>query len=216
MPPQHQHVLLIPYFPDPQSVWNVIANYSQLFTNIPDDPHRLYGVRMSNDTMNFSPYARPQKQYHKYLTFYLDSWGLAFSRAADSARFRMIRFLRDEWTFGMPRGSKGLANVVAQTRIASSYGLLQPMYTTALNKGYLEDEEHSPEFLNITDTTMRVSMVFQKQALMTRVGANPEAQSHWEEGFENALTLGVYPKWNTKKNYPLAVIRNSTSFLPKP
>ncbi|MGD1046482.1 MAG: hypothetical protein ABR936_14330 [Bacteroidota bacterium] len=215
-PPNHLHVRDINYFTEVQSVWNVIINHSQLINDIPDDSHRLYGIRTYSDTMNFEPYERPMNIYHAFLSHYLDELGLEIQEAADSARSKMIVYLRDEWDYHVPRNNKGLMNVTAQTRIASSYGLLQPMYTKALLFGYQENNNYLPELLNITDTTMVVAMRYQKEKLRMSVGASEEANNNsWTNGYENGFFRGVYSRWNSKPNYPTVVFRNSRNYQPQ-
>ncbi len=214
-PPTHQHVRDINYFTEVQSVWNVIVNHSQLINDIPDDPHRLYGIRTYSDTMNFDPYKMPKRIYHAFLSHYQDELGLELQEAADSARNRMIVFLRDEWDYHVPRNNKGLINVTAQTRIASSYGLLQPMYTKALLFGYQENNNYLPELLNVTDTMMVVAMRYQKNKLRNYVGALMEENNNsWLNGYENGFFLGVYPQWSTIETYPTEVFRNSRNYQP--
>jgi hypothetical protein len=215
-PPNHQHVRDINYFTEVQSVWNVIINHSQLMNDIPDDPHRLYGIRTYSDTMNFEPYERPMNIYHAFLSHYQDELGLELQEAADSARNRMIVFLRDEWDYHVPRNNKGLINVTAQTRIASSYGLLQPMYTKALLFGYQENNNNLPELLNVTDTMMVVAMRYQKEKLRRFVGASGEDNNNsWTDGYENGFFRGVYPRWNRILSYPTEVFRNSRNYQPQ-
>lgn len=128
----------------------------------------------------------------------------------------MIVYLRDEWSEHVPRNCRGLASVTAQTRIASSYGLLQPMYTTALSFGYQEDGYRMPELLNLTDTSMTVAMQFQKRMLKAYLGEATESQNcSWPNGYEESFFRGVYPKWNSISTYANLVFEFSSDFPPQ-
>jgi hypothetical protein len=192
----------------------MIVDHSQLVNNIPDKEHRVYGVRRADGTMNFAPYKSVQAIYDDFLRDFLRR-RLSSEEAAQKANEEMITYLRDKWDGGVTGGPKGLKNIKAQTRIASSYGLLQMLYSTALEREYPEDREHLPEDLNVTSTMLLLSMKHQKKILTERLSPSVEAGNHWPEGFENGFYLLVYPKWNTSESYPAQVMRKSRSYVPQ-
>jgi hypothetical protein len=212
--PDHKNVEVIPYLYPNKTVWDIIYDHSQLVNDAADSSHRLYGIRTYADTMNFSPYNFIQVRYDVFLNAYKTL--LPLSQAASLANKAMATFLRDEWNGGVKNGPKGLKNILAQTRIASSYGLLQVMYPTAINRGYDENVSHLPENLNITPMFMRVCMPYQKTRLINNIGASADSGGNWPEGFEKSFYDFVYSKWNTRKSYPVEVFQKSRQYLPQP
>jgi hypothetical protein len=159
--------------------------------------------------MNFGPYERMQGIYDGLLNYYLQEFRLPLFEAADSARNFLIRFLRDDF-YG------GFKNLRAQTRIASSYGLLQIMYTTATRIGYnRRDPQKRPEDLNAVGTTMFLSLEHQLDLLIDFIGEDAEAENNWTKGFEKSLEEGILARWNKRKTYPSEVMTKSQSYLPQ-
>jgi len=214
--PNHQYVQTIPYMYPNKSVWDVVYDYSQLINDIADPAHRLYGIRTYADTMNFFPYSTIQKIYHAFLNDYMKR--VPLKQAAQSANASMITFLKDEWNGNVRNGTKGLSNIKAQTRIASSYGLLQSMYGTAVTReNYPEDILHLPENLNINSNGLNISIQYQEGLLIGVVGASLEYGGNWPNGFEGTVYWYVYKVWNPyKQGYPDAVLFHSQNFIPQP
>ncbi len=212
--PNHSYVHAIPYIYPNKKVWDVIYDHSQLVNDSADESHRLYGIRTYANTMNFLPDTTIQNIYNNFLNEYQTH--LSLQKAAPLANARMISFLKDEWDGGVTGGTKGLKNIMAQTRIASSYGLLQMLYSTALDQGYREDISHLPENLNITDTTMNLSIPYQKSLLIQNIGASIESGENWPDGFEKDLYDYIYSNWNTRPTYNDEVFQKSRNYLPQP
>ena len=212
--PAHNHVQVYPYpFPN-KSVWDMVYDHSQLVNEVLDDEHRVYGIRRTNGTMNFSPYKRVDSIYNEFLDVYLDD-DVPIVEAAANANEDMIEFLRDTWDGGVKGGTKGLKNIKAQTRIASSYGLLQMTYPLALSRTYPDDVNHLPENLNMTYPIIDLCMVYQKDILKRRLTPAVESANNWPEGYENGFYLLVYPEWNVIGSYPAEVFKKSRSYLPQ-
>lgn len=57
--------------------------------------------------------------------------------ANDSARAALVRIFKNKYN-----------GIMAQSRIASSYGLLQNLYTTAISEGFKDSLNNNPEKLN--------------------------------------------------------------------
>jgi hypothetical protein len=207
--PSHKYVRMINYPYPNKSVWDMIYDHSQLVNVIDDDSHKLYGVRNGSDnTMDFSPYDTIQARYDEILDFFIGQ-GLE-SHAADSANENMRNYLECRW-------NGGAKDIKAQTRIASSYGLLQMMYRTAVvGRGYLEDRDHLPEYLNITDTIMTMSMKYQKDLLVIALTAEIESGNNWPDGFDSTLWNSIYHIWNNKSWYLAGVKAKSILYLPQP
>lgn len=107
--------------------------------------------------------------------------------------------------------------MVAQTRLASSYGLLQMMYGTAVWR--LEypstDPNVGPEDLNVTSTGMYYSLEHMKKMLISRLTSSGEENGNWPKGFEFYFKKYVWPEWNSDPTYPRIVSSNSQKFLPQ-
>jgi len=144
-----------------------------------------------------------------------DPANFAIVEAAANANEDMIEFLRDTWDGGVKGGTKGLKNIKAQTRIASSYGLLQMTYPLALSRTYPDDVNHLPENLNMTYPIIDLCMVYQKDILKRRLTPAVESANNWPEGYENGFYLLVYPEWNVIGSYPAEVFKKSRSYLPQ-
>jgi len=119
----------------------------------------------------------------------------------------MIKYLRDEFTDGV--GTIGMKNMIAQTRIASSYGYFQALYTTALGWGYDEEAEHLPENLNTFEVLF--PLVIQKYSGYL---SNQEV-NNWNSGFETTIKDKVFSNWNDHKKYPNSTLNNVERFLPQ-
>lgn len=225
-PPNHQHVKVIPYFSgDTITVWQIVAEYSQLLQDGSTEESRLYGVRTHLDTMNYGKYKTIQRQYHsffvetaKILINNADGTKrkLSFAERADSTNKRMIVYLRDEFEFEDLNRTKGMKNMIAQTRIASSYGYFQPLYTTAINRNdnwlYPENADNPPENLNKND------IIFPMATRMYRVylekGLTNQSGNNWTLGLESSLKKYILEVWNADDNYPNEVMSNVNRFLP--
>lgn len=225
-PPNHQHVKVIPYFSgDTITVWQIVAEHSQLLRDGSTDETRLYGVRTHSDTMNYGNYNAIQKKYHelfvetKSATIFdkivKKTRGLTFAERADSTNKKMIVYLRDEFTDEV--GTKGMKNMIAQTRIASSYGYFQAMYTTAISKKdnwkYPEDADHLPENLNENNVIFPMATRMEKQYLEN--GVKDKSKNNWDIGFEAALERYIFTSWNPNKEYPISVMYNANRFSPQ-
>jgi hypothetical protein len=224
-PPNHQHVGTIPYFRgDTITVWQIVAEHSQLLTDGSTDETRLYGVRTIKDTMNYGKYKTVQNKYHslfietedatKFDPILKKNRKLTFAERADSTNKRMIIYLRDEFIDEV--GTKGMKNMIAQTRIASSYGYLQALYTTAINRNdnwqYPEDSNHPPEAINEFDIIFPMATRMQREYL--EKGLNKQI-NNWILGFEASLKEYILKSWNTDDKYPNEVMINVNRFLPK-
>lgn len=147
------------------------------------------------------------------------------------AREATINFLKDEY-------EEGLTNIAAQTRIASSYGLLQTLYITVLDEHYYPTTYNDrPENLNDVKISMDYAIKHLIKLFDNTNAFNIETNNNWisnysgkkskyakftkpSAGFEGALTA-MYYKWNPGLNdaiyaiYHKKVLNNSRKFLPR-
>ena len=201
--PQHKNVREIDYFKfiSGKTVWYCINNYSQLTNS--NNPN-YFGQRRSDHTMNFYPNVYPglQEQYNKFLKEAEAIKGLTDTQRADSANAKMVRWFQNEWHDGDAKIEP------AQTRAASSYGLLQMMYTTACERGYKKNA--LPGDLN------KISQFDSWLNYQRKLLGENDTKNNWDLGFEVNIKQKILKKWNPgKKGYPEEILLNSTSFLPQ-
>jgi hypothetical protein len=212
--PVHSNVCDMPYPRTPKKVWKIIEENSELVNTGSNRAHKVYGSRNSDGTMKFlKSYSAIYYQYQIFLMYALitDRWLCYTKSSAQYSRELMIHWLRDEWE------GIGAINMVAQTRLASSYGLLQMMYCTAVERKYPSTNPNiSPEDFNITDTNMVYSMKHMKKLLQKGLTSTVEENGNWSHGFEYWFKNYVwYPKWNTDPTYSRIVYRHTQRFLPQ-
>ncbi len=215
--PVHHNVCYMDYPRSPKTVWDILWDHSELVnmsSGKNDIQHRIYGSRV-NGIMVF-PYDDISEKYNEFLrNAYIYSILNSTQSVEDIARGDMIVFLRDKWNGGTKK-------MIAQTRLASSYGLLQMMYDRAVrDAGYpCKDANISPEDFNVTETNMIYSMKYMKKILLNVLTPAVEENGQWPNGFENWFKNYVWRIWNTgttQKGYGYSndVYSNSQKYLPQ-
>jgi hypothetical protein len=207
-PPQHVYLRYIPYFDEVVTVWHVIETYSQLVIRGGGVERTIYGGRNGDGTMDYSWYSTPKGKYKEFLRRFRTS-----AHFIDSTDVHMAQWLRYEWraTGSSPRIQ--LDTMAAQTRIASSYGLLQTTYTTAVGAGYTTN--NLPENLSLVDSSMTYAMKRQRTILTNRLGTFAfQSGNNWPLGFENSFYAYLYPKWNADQKYWVRVFVFARKFMP--
>ncbi len=226
-PPTHQHVRILPYFSgDTITVWQIVKEHSQLVEDGSTPETRLYGVRTHEDTMNYNAYPTIRNQYREIYDKTIhhlkidpedNERHLTFAERADSTNKLMIIYLRDEFTDEI--GTVGMKNMIAQTRIASSYGYLQALYTTAIDRrenwDYPEDSNHPPEAINEFDVIFPMATRMQNDYLIGNLHDSHEPNNNWSIGFESALKEYILEEWNELIYYPSSVMNHTNKFLPQ-
>ncbi|OQA64951.1 MAG: hypothetical protein B6D44_16435 [Ignavibacteriales bacterium UTCHB2] len=154
------------------------------------------------------------------------------TEANDSARVATINYLKYDY-------EGGLDSITAQTRIASSYGLLQSLYVTVEDEhNYPVTNSDRPENLNKVKLSMDYAIEHLKKLFNNFNGFSLKTDNNWISnyagqlnikypifskpgpGFEQALSV-MYYKWNPgeKENsnavYHKKVLNNSKMFLPR-
>ena len=217
--PIHQNICDMDYPRWPKTVWDIIWDHSEL-VNLGSGPsdiqHRVYGSR-ENGIMIF-PYSNMQEVYKGFLDRARLFSGFSTQTKEDMARGDMIVYLRDKW-------QGGAKDMVAQTRLASSYGLLQMMYDRAVRSvGFpCDDPQLSPEDFNITDTNMVRSLRYMKKLLQNSLTLAVEENGNWPNGFENKFKKYIWRIWNTGSSkgskdalkYSKTVYTNVKRFFPQ-
>jgi hypothetical protein len=197
----------IPYFSEPKTVWEIVARHSEILDRGLDDSYRIYGSRMPDGSMNYKAYSTLAKQYKDFLQVAQQDFGRV---GIDTANHQMERYLYSNF-------NGGLSNVMAQTRIAASYGLLQILYSTAVEKADYS-ELPLPENLNLTDVGLFFSLKWQKSILRTSLEQNDsdESGNDWSLAYEQAFWALLYPKWNPGEvGYTIGVVAFSRNYLPR-
>jgi hypothetical protein len=126
---------------------------------------------------------------------------------------------------------------VAQTRSAASYGLMQIMYTSAVEyQDYPLDrtngsDEHLPEYINITNTNLTYAVPFllsKINAELVTEGDGSNKLSEWTNGFEATILYGLnmyngvsstkatkkHPNTRYNWNYGFDVFKKVNAYLP--
>ncbi|HMN18964.1 MAG TPA: hypothetical protein PKD03_15230, partial [Ignavibacteriaceae bacterium] len=157
---EHKGVRERHYIMEKTTVWSFIISNSQLIDpNSPNDFGRQQkGGRLKGQIANSKSYSILNDYSKIFLPDWIDSIKtrnkiktteeLSDSLqiiANDSARIAFLKYLQYDWK------DKDLDKIYAQTRIASSYGLLQILYTTSLSEGYDLGLNDRPENLNEPD-----------------------------------------------------------------
>jgi len=216
--PIHQHVLYMNYPTSPKTVWDIIYDNSELVNTGSGAEHQVYGKRLSSGKMVFpSQYRDICKTYNEFLHANAGLASLFSSKSKeDIAREKMIEYLRDKWE------TVGANKMTAQTRLASSYGLLQLTYDVAVRYANYpsNDPNVSPEDFNVTTTNMSYSLKYMKQLLQQWLTPNTEQNGCWPNGFEHWFKDYVWPIWNTNKHfsngaYANGVYSNAQKFEPQ-
>jgi len=195
----HHYYLNRDYYRHVKTVWEIVKTNSQLITKTGGT---IYGKRTATGRMDYGKYISIQKIYNSFYNNVEQDTNLTKSQIADSANTLMSGYLQDKWEGGMK-------NNVAQTRAASSYGLLQPMYTTALEKGYPKGMR--PEDINLTKS-FHYFVRNQAKLITDEVG---KKNNNWSKAFDKTIRDVVLASWNDDSNYPNDVLRLSKKFDPK-
>jgi hypothetical protein len=209
--PMHQNVYDIQYSRSPRTLWDIVYDHTELVNVDASKGHQYYGNRNEDGTMNFSDkYKEVYGKYQVFLTVARLQASLSKKTVGEISREYMIRWLRDTW-----RG--GAKNLIAQTRLASSYGLLQIMYSTAVDFiGYpSNDPQASPEDINVTNTCLNYSLEYMKKSLQNNLTPSVESIGNWPKGFEYYFKEYIWPTWNTGDGYSEEVYVRTQRFLPQ-
>jgi hypothetical protein len=214
----HSNVQDFTYPTIPHTVWDMIRDHSQLVNATSGFSHTKYGKRNPDGTMDFYPdvYKTINNKYNELLelvmTAYFFGAGVPGKTYADISREYMINYLQNDW-------EGGAINSDAQTRVASSYGWFQFMYSTAVEDPILtypnSNHEVSPEDLNETDRNFSYALIRQKNILKKILGQEKESKGEWNLGFEKTFKDKVWRTWNSqKKNYSTEIANTISMFKP--
>jgi hypothetical protein len=203
--PNHANVKYIDYIRKAKTVWGIIKDYSQLAN--PNNSSQ-YGKRNADHTMSYNKkrFKEIQNKYDEFLNSYKENKRLTSVDAADCANVRMVKYFKNEWKKGKAK------TTVAQTRCASSYGLIQLLYTTARDdsRGIKYEKDALPENLNLL--SFFSDFIKYEQRLLNK-GLTQE--NNWDSGFEITIKKKILAMWNTAEDYPPTIISNSQMFLPQ-
>jgi hypothetical protein len=210
--PTHQNTRYMSYVNPQQYVWDLIDEYSTIVHDTPPNEHgySLFGSFHQSDGRLTFIYPRATGQYniiHRrvYRQMHLNN-NVENYQANLRVRAEFIEFMSTIY-FG------GLSTRVAQSRLASSYGPLQTMYTTALGEGYQNGIHNTPENLNDLNIFFPLAMAHHITLLIGEIGEVDA--NNWESGFEETMRI-VYNGWNDTPGYDAQVLRYSRKYLPTP
>ncbi|MDI6804809.1 MAG: hypothetical protein QME58_13395 [Bacteroidota bacterium] len=144
----------------------------------------------------------------------IDSGLSAFESVAQATHFAndsLPGYLRDSF-------KGGLINMIAQTRISSSYGLLQLVYfygvMNTIQYQYPESQSHLPEKLNEVDTSFIYAIKHLKMLFnYKKIKENSTASTGWKQGYGGTFKA-VIGQYNTSNKYVIDVFKYSKNYLP--
>lgn len=204
--PTHYNLKYISYFTTPTKVWDILKKYSQIEDDNPSGDITLF-CKKENGKLNFKKYGykTAQKEYDKILMHFQGVKSNPAEEDYIAARDSTVKYFKYYWYGGLDR-------MYAQTRIFASYGLLQTMYETALNRGYKNDSSHLPEDLSINDIACPLTIKHLIKLLSEVLVENNN--NNWVFGYEN-IFKAMAKKWNPyMTNYDLDALNNSKKYLP--
>ena len=207
--PNHQDTRYMTYAFSPQSVWYLIQQYSTVVDNVSPTGYVLFGsYDAETGLLTFPNYSRPTTMYNRirrniYQSIHLNP-AVQNVQANLAARSQFISYMSTEY-------KGGLVNRIAQSRIASSYGPLQLLYTTALDRSYPTGIHDTPENLNVLTTFFPFAMAYYVRCLSHCV--TDINSGNWNDGFEGTM-VEVYQQWNSKPGYNSGVMANATKYPP--
>ena len=209
--PDHKNVKIISYPAEHTTIWDMVKKYSDLDGKCTLTTQRMYGKidDKDNNKFNFTFYGYrkiQRKCYDPILKFFQKNKENPSPEDINSANDSIAVYLRDKW-------NGGLKNILAQTRIASSYGLLQILYTTAINKGYNLDSNHRPEALNENPIFFPLALSYHSNNLINLLGKSVEKRNNWILGFDEAFKR-MMELYNDNPDYVNKVIANTKYYLP--
>jgi len=191
------------------NLWELLSKTSKII-----NPEAQY------DIYEKSSYAE-LKEYEKIRQKELQDL-IAFTDGADENSDFILALARASADFWLRHTYQdGRINSIAQTRTATSYGFLQPRYTTAVEKkyGYPKDASHRPEDLQIPEIVFKYAVPYLtiqlKEVLDTQ---NDNDISNWNLGWEKTwkIALSKYnnPSLDGISGYGIDVINKSSSYKP--
>jgi len=229
--PSPQNVYPEAYPQSPQTVWEFLTSHSDLEGETNSNPEY---VDLENGRLDFGPYSSAAVVYDSISTsIQKKNIGSPEDQLQKLTVEATNSYLREEWR-GPDRfeeGLGGLQNMVAQTRTASSYGMLQIMYNSAIDSEEVPDpypvtNTNKPERLNVHDVSFPIYMKLQIEQLRTVLGVEEGGELpdsdwrnvNWRYGSLKTLEqvfFEMYNLWNPEKgNYEQEVFGYSQDFLP--
>jgi hypothetical protein len=226
IPTNHTNVFPHPYWGYQGSAWDLLFRHSSdLNTNVARHSSQDLYPR-TNSAGSRLWYEEPYRIWENVFTEVSDRV-IKDGHPADTA-FHYARAIANEWL--RDYYLKGALKNVAQTRIASSYGLLQTLYATAIEKGYPPNTaSHPPERLNESERSQfsEESCTYGTRYLSHQLNRENVYQGNgennwlmgWEPSLQIALSLYNSPGSFKKESrvtygYGIDVIHRSQRYLP--
>jgi hypothetical protein len=175
---------------------------------------RLYGKRI---------YASLQQKWNQLYQAARDSIRRSVNsdrRASDSAAVAAessyVRWLKYEL------GDSGMIGLVAQTRIAASFGLMQLTYYGGVQstRGYPgynypnDSEDYPPELLNRPDIGLKYGLLHFKKKIRDVLGNVPFGAESWSAGLE-VIYWRALRGYNGSRRYPHPVFQFAAEYIPR-
>jgi hypothetical protein len=207
--PNHKNVHKEHYFRHPHTIWDIVKKYSQL---VKTSASAIYGKRLPDGKMDYMTHLGYKTIQDLYDGIYIKiarNTDLTQAEIIDSTNKRMVKNLKYEW-----RG--GLKYKMAQTRVGSSYGWLQMLYSTAREGGRhsLYSINNLPENLNANAFFVKC-IQYQNSHVTTYLNDNGEhLNDNWTDGYYKTLSKVIFKLWNKNPYYGPSIIKKMNSYLP--
>lgn len=204
--PAHLHTEKQTYPSNPVTIWKMVNKYSSISGSSPPGEWNSYYKKKDTSSRLHFYYSQPREVYEDIIGAVREkNKDLEVEEIYSQANDSLVAYLKSDW-----RG--GLDSLYAQTRIASSYGYFQVLYTTGIlsikSGGANYPRTELPEKLNEVETNFRIAMVKYNELL------NENADSNWEKGYEQVWSELV-SNWNSKSEYSSSIYKNIKNFLPQ-
>jgi hypothetical protein len=202
IPTDHTNVYPIPY---PQ------GDYRTIWERFFEQSWDLNGGTGTNRYPKRTWYTDPSDEWQSYYNekyYELVDGELNREQVKQAAREYANGWLRDEYREGV------MSEGIAQTRTATSYGLMQMLYMTAVDRHYPFERtsdppepvpSHLPEYINITDTNLTYAVPFLLTKIKDELAAQGDGRgknNSWSYGFESTILVGLNLYNGKKKDDP--------------
>ena len=206
--PDHLYVENFNYPYTPQTIWDMVSSYSKIeFETPPDGAFPQYGNRdpITQKITFYGLYKEPKVVYDSIIVKFRNA-GIIEDSLYIVSNDSLVTFMKTKW-------KGGLDNVYAQTRIASSYGYLQLLYTTAVLNGEQDGAGYSrkelPEKMNEVEQSIELAMILYGKYLRI------EDLNMWDRSYEVVWVENVIRRWNRSPSYRKLVTKVIQNFKPE-
>ncbi|HEY9165539.1 MAG TPA: hypothetical protein VIS48_05205 [Candidatus Kryptonia bacterium] len=204
IPSDHVNVHPLGYLGYQGTVWEYLYAHSQSINPSVSSQDNLYPIANSHGTVLW--YSHPAEEWQNI--FY---GAIVLGASSEQAFAGANGWLKETY-------ANGNMNKVAQTRLASSYGLFQVLYSTATrDQGYPRNDNYSPERLNESQIAPTYSVSYLLSQLESVLEDNADSENDWSAGFDETFrwAFSYYRGDEAKSAYGISIVDvKSQKYLP--